>query len=120
MASRRRSVRLAVLCLLYLHDRHFLENTVTKTLVIENGEARLYNAPYGKYTELRKADKEYIQKCYNQQQKEIARIKDIIKTQRMWNREKNIVTAESWQKKLDKMDVIENPNKEAAPSCNRI
>lgn len=98
--------------LIISHDRHFLENTVTKTLVIENGEARLYNAPYGKYTELRKADKEYIQKCYNQQQKEIARIKDIIKTQRMWNREKNIVTAESWQKKLDKMDVIENPNKE--------
>jgi ATP-binding cassette subfamily F protein 3 len=30
----------------------------------------------------------------------------------MWNREKNIVTAESWQKKLDRMDIIDKPFQE--------
>jgi ATP-binding cassette subfamily F protein 3 len=98
--------------LIISHDRHFLENTVNKTFIIENCEGKLYNAPYSKYTELRKADLEYQEKCYRQQQKEIARIKDIIKTQRMWNREKNIVTAESWQKKLDRMDIIDKPFQE--------
>ena len=97
--------------LIISHDRHFLENTVNKTFIIENCEGKLYNAPYGKYTELRKADLDYREKCYRQQQKEIAHIKDIIKTQRMWNREKNIVTAESWQKKLDRMELIEKPDR---------
>ncbi len=105
--------------LIISHDRHFLENTVNKTFIIENCEGKLYNAPYGKYTELRKADLDYQAKCYAQQQKEIARIKDIIKTQRMWNREKNIVTAESWQKKLDRMELIEKPDhSENLPSIN--
>ncbi|MBO5417484.1 MAG: ABC-F family ATP-binding cassette domain-containing protein [Clostridia bacterium] len=98
--------------LIISHDRHFLENTVNKTFIIENCEGKLYNAPYSKYTQLRKADLEYQEKCYRQQQKEIARIKDIIKTQRMWNREKNIVTAESWQKKLDRMELIDKPTQE--------
>jgi len=97
------------------HDRYFLENTVNKTLVIEHNTAKLYNAPYSKYTELRKADVEYQTRCYIQQQKEIARIEGIIENQRKWNREKNIVTAESWQKKLDKMVLIDKPDADYAP-----
>ncbi|MBQ8164605.1 MAG: ABC-F family ATP-binding cassette domain-containing protein [Clostridia bacterium] len=97
------------------HDRYFLENTVSKTLIIEHNTAKLYNAPYSKYIELRKADTEYQQRCYIQQQKEIARIEGIIENQRKWNREKNIVTAESWQKKLDKMVLIDKPEADYTP-----
>lgn len=97
------------------HDRHFLENTVSKTLILENHEATLYNAPYSKYTVLRKADKEYTQKCYDQQQKEIAHIKEIIRTQKMWNQERNYVTAANWQKKLDRMELLEKPAAENPP-----
>lgn len=94
------------------HDRHFLDAVTTKTLLIDNdGSGTLYNAPYSKYKELRDADIEYERKLFLRQQKEIAHINDVIKTQKMWNQEHNYVTAAAWQKKLDRMEIIEDPSK---------
>ena len=56
-------------------------------------------------------------KHYLQQQKEIKRIEDFVANQRRWNRERNIIAAESRLKALDRMVKLEKP-KEAvkAPS----
>lgn len=93
------------------HDRYFLDTVTTKTLLIDNdGVGTLYNAPYSKYTELREQDLLYRRRQYARQQKEIAHINDVIRTQKMWNQEHNYVTAEAWQKKLDRMEILDNPD----------
>ena len=92
------------------HDRYFLDEVTEKTLLIDNGYGTLYNAPYSKYRELRDADTEYKRRLYLRQQKEIAHIRDVIKTQTAWNQEHNYVTAENWRKKLDRMVMLEDPD----------
>lgn len=91
------------------HDRYFLDNTVNKILEIENTHGKLYNGNYTEYTEQKKKDREIQQHHYNNQQKEIARIEAYIEQQRRWNRERNIIAAESRQKALDRMVKVDKP-----------
>ena len=81
----------------------------SRTLLIESGGAYLYNAPYSKYTELRNRDRLYLERCYKQQQRQIAKIEAFIEKQRQWNRERNIIAAESRLKQLEKMTILEKP-----------
>lgn len=92
------------------HDRYFLDRTVTKILEIENGNGKVYNGNYTKYTEQKKFDREIQERHYKNQQKEIARIECYIEQQKRWNRERNIIAAESRQKMLDKMERVERPD----------
>ena len=94
------------------HDRQLLTTVTTKTLLIDNQEAYVYNAPYDKYVELREADKAYQEKRYIQQQKEIDRIMAFVEQQKRWNRERNIIAAESRLKKLEKITLVEKPQDE--------
>ena len=91
------------------HDRYFLDRVTNKTLAIENGQAKLYSGGYTKSMEQRKLDREIALRHYKNQQKEIARQEAYIAQQRAWNRERNIVAAESRQKLLDKMVKLERP-----------
>ncbi len=97
------------------HDRAFLDSVTTSTLLIEHGGAFFYKARYSDYLPLRQADVEYRRKCYIQQQKEIARINAFIENQRRWNRERNIIAAESRMKYLDRMKLIDKPPEPDAP-----
>lgn len=85
------------------HDRLFLDRITEKTLEIENTHAKLYSVPYSKYREQKKIDREIQERHFKNQQKEIARIEAFIAQQKRWNREKNIIAAESRQKALDRM-----------------
>ncbi len=91
------------------HDRYFLDRVTNKTLDIEHHRATLYKCPYTEYirqkNERRKAD----EKKYMLQQKEIARLEAFIEQQRRWNREKNIIAAESREKAIARMDKVERP-----------
>jgi len=101
-------------CLLVIsHDRYFLDRVTNKTLWIEHRRAKLYGGNYSKSAAQRKIDREIEEKHYKNQQKEIARQEAYIAQQRAWNREKNIIAAESRQKMLDKMVKLERPS--AAP-----
>ena len=95
------------------HDRYFLDKITTKTLEIENKKAKLYNGNYSFYAAQKKTDREIQERHYKNQQREIARIEAYIENQRRWNRERNIIAAESRQKQLDKMVREERP--EALP-----
>lgn len=95
------------------HDRYFLDRITNKTLAIENHKAKLYSGNYTRSMEQRRIDREIYAKHYREQQKEIARQEAYIAQQRQWNRERNIIAAESRQKMLDKMDKL------AAPECEQ-
>ncbi|MBQ8409270.1 MAG: ABC-F family ATP-binding cassette domain-containing protein [Clostridia bacterium] len=94
------------------HDRYFLDRVTNKTLAIEHHKAKLYNGNYTRSMEQRRIDKEIYAKHYREQQKEIARQEAYIAQQRQWNRERNIIAAESRQKMLDKMEKLEAPETE--------
>lgn len=95
------------------HDRYFLDRVTNKTLCIEHHKAKLYAGNYTKSMEQRRIDREIQEKHYKNQQKEIARQEAYIAQQRAWNRERNIIAAESRLKQLAKIERIERP--ESAP-----
>lgn len=98
-------------CVLIIsHDRYFLDRITNKTLCIENHKAKLYGGNYTQSMEQRKIDREIWERHYKNQQKEIARQEAYIAQQRAWNRERNIIAAESRLKLLDKMEKIERPD----------
>ncbi len=100
-----RKIRSTVLII--SHDRLFLDRITEKTLEIENTHAKLYPVPYSKYREQKKIERDIQDRHYKNQQKEIARIEAFIAQQKRWNREKNIIAAESRQKALDRMVKID-------------
>ncbi len=97
------------------HDRYFLDRVTNKTLMIEHCRAKLYNGGYTRSTEAREQDKKIAEKHYRDQQKEIARQEAYIAQQRAWNRERNIIAAESRLKLLDKMEKLERPKEAPRP-----
>ena len=100
------------------HDRYFLDRVTTRTLFMEHCRARIWDGNYTVASEKRKAQREIDERHYKNQQKEIARQEAYIAQQRAWNRERNIVAAESRQKMLDKMVKLERPRE--APKSIKI
>ena len=91
------------------HDRYFLDKITKKTFEVENHEGKLYPCAYTEYVKRKEEDRKIDEKHYNLQQKEIARLEAFIENQRKWNRERNIIAAESRMKAIDRMDKIEKP-----------
>ena len=99
--------------ILVSHDRFFLDRVTNKTLDIENQGARLYKCKYSQYVTEKEKYRQEAEKKYNLQQKEIARLEAYIEQQRRWNRERNIIAAESREKAIARMEKVEKPK--AAP-----
>jgi len=91
------------------HDRYFLDRVTTKTVEIEHGKSHVYGGGYTYFVEQKKKDREIQQRHYENQQREIRRQEAYIEQQRRWNRERNIIAAESRQKALDRMEKVERP-----------
>ncbi len=92
------------------HDRYFLDTVTTKTFELENHRCTTYEKSYTGYAEQKALNRKIQQKHYELQQKEIARIEAFIEKQRQWNRQRNIIAAESRQKAIDRMEKIEAPS----------
>ena len=95
--------------LIVSHDRYFLDRTATKILELQNGKGTLYKGNYTEYARKKQADRETLMHRYISQQREIARQEAYIEQQRRWNRERNIIAAESREKALARMKRIEAP-----------
>lgn len=104
--------------LIVSHDRYFLDRTTTNTLEIENGRSTMYSGGYTAFKEKKKKLTEDAEKHYQLQQKEIARLEAFIENQRKWNRERNIIAAESRMKAIARMEKLERP--ENAPQAIKI
>ena len=95
--------------LLVSHDRYFLDRVTNKTLDIEHHKAKLYKCSYTAYKKQKEEQRAALEKQYILQQREIARLEAYIEQQRRWNRERNIIAAESREKAIARMDKIERP-----------
>lgn len=91
------------------HDRFFLNRVVTKVVEIENGTIRMYSGNYKAYADKKKMIRDAQMKEYLNQQREIKHQEAVIEKLRSFNREKSIKRAESREKMLDKIQVIEKP-----------
>lgn len=85
------------------HDRYFLDRVTNKTIELENKKIRSYTGNYSTFLEKKKAHQKAVEDKYNNDIKEIERIEGIIAQQRQWNREKNIKTAESKEKQIERI-----------------
>lgn len=85
------------------HDRYFLDKVTNKTMEIEHERVTLYDGNYSAFLKQKQANETYIARKYENTMREISRIEGIIEQQRRWNREKNIKTAESKQKQIDRL-----------------
>lgn len=91
------------------HDRYFLDKVTNKTFEIENTQGKMYTCAYTEYVKRKEADRKADLKHYELQQKEIARLEAFIENQRKWNRERNIIAAESRIKAIDRMEKLDKP-----------
>jgi ATP-binding cassette subfamily F protein 3 len=91
------------------HDRYFLDMITTKTFEVENKGLTEYNGNYSKYVELKRLHQEELIRDYGLQQKEVERQKAIIDRFRQYNREKSIKQAESREKALERMELMDKP-----------
>lgn len=85
------------------HDRYFLDRVVNKIIAIEHQKITTYNGNYTKYLDVKKQREESVLREYNNTMREVHRIEGIIEQQKRWNREKNIKTAQSKQKQIDRI-----------------
>lgn len=95
------------------HDRYFLDRVAGKILAIEHGKITCYPGNYTKYLELKELREETVRREYENTMKEVHRIEGIIEQQKRWNKERNIRTAESKQKQIDRLlDGLQIPESE--------
>ena len=109
------------------HDRHFLQNCVTKIIEIEGGKATVYPGNYEKYFQLKTERRNFEWKAYEKQQEEIAKLEDFVRRNKV--RASTAKRARSRQNILDRMERLEKPPSnefvkvnlgDAAESANKI
>lgn len=91
------------------HDRYFLDRVVTKIIELDNGNMNVYQGNYTAYSEKRAMIRDAQMKAYVNQQQEIKHQEEVITKLKSFNREKSIKRAESREKMLDKIEVLEKP-----------
>ena len=99
--------------LIISHDRYFLDRVTTRTLEIDHRKITAYQGGYSAYLKQKERDRVIAQRHYDNTMEEVRRIEKIIEQQKQWNRERNIRTAESKQKSIDRLlDGLEKPEAE--------
>ena len=91
------------------HDRYFLDRIVSKVIELDRGKGSVYLGNYTAYSEKKAQLREAQMKAYLNQQQEIRHQEEVIAKLRSFNREKSIRRAESREKMLDKIEVLEKP-----------
>ncbi len=91
------------------HDRYFLNRVVTKVVELEFGKSAVYLGNYTAYSEKKARVRSAQMKAYLNQQQEIKHHEEVITKLRQFNREKSIKRAESREKMLAKIEVLEKP-----------
>ncbi|MBR5826575.1 MAG: ABC-F family ATP-binding cassette domain-containing protein, partial [Clostridia bacterium] len=91
------------------HDRMFLDKTVNCIYEIEYGKTTRYTGNYTQFTEQKKVIREQQAIAYENQQEEIARLKELIEKFRY--KANKSAMAQSKIKYLERMEIIEPPEK---------
>lgn len=91
------------------HDRYFLDRVVTKIIELDQGHSAMYQGNYSAYSEKRAMLREAQLKAFLNQQQEIKHQEEVITKLKSFNREKSIRRAESREKMLAKIEVLDKP-----------
>lgn len=95
--------------LVVAHDRYFLNRIATKIVEIDAGEVTVFQGNYSDYAAKKAQLREARMNAWLNQQREIKHQEEVIAKLKSFNREKSIRRAESREKLLDKMEVLEKP-----------
>ena len=95
--------------LIVSHDRYFLNKIVTKVVEIEHGRSMDFPGNYDDFAAKKAMVREAERKAYEKQQAEIRHQEEVIAKLRSFGREKQIKRAESREKLLERMDVLDRP-----------
>lgn len=96
------------------HDRYFIDKIATKVVEIDNTKGIVYHGNYTYYAKKRAELRASLMKAYLNQQQEIKHQEAVITKLKQFNREKSIKRAESREKMLDKIEVLERPTEVAS------
>ena len=91
------------------HDRYFLDKVATKIIEIDNAKVTSFTGNYSAYSEKKAMLRKAAYQAYLNQQQEIKHQEAVIAKLKSFNREKSIRRAESREKMLDKIEVLEKP-----------
>mgnify|MGYP000475288989 CR=1 FL=1 len=91
------------------HDRYFLDKVATKIVEIDNTKVTSFTGNYSAYSEKKAMLRRAAYQAYLNQQQEIKHQEAVIAKLKSFNREKSIRRAESREKMLDKIEVLEKP-----------
>ncbi len=91
------------------HDRYFLDRIAVKIIEIDQTKATTFTGNYSDYAVKKEQLRAAAMNAYLNQQREIKHQEEVIEKLKSFNREKSIRRAESREKMLDKMDVLEKP-----------
>lgn len=95
--------------LIVAHDRYFLDKIVSKVIEIDNGDCTVFSGNYTDYASKKAILRNMKLKEYLNQQRDIKHQEAVIAKLKQFNREKSIKRAESREKMLDKMEVVDKP-----------
>ncbi len=95
--------------LIVSHDRYFLDKIAGKVIEIDQTKATTFMGNYSDYAYKKEQLRVAAWNAYMNQQREIKHQEEVIEKLRSFNREKSIKRAESREKMLDKIEVLEKP-----------
>ena len=91
------------------HDRYFLDRIATKVIEIDQTRATTFLGNYSDYAVKKEQLRVAAMHAYLNQQREIKHQEEVIEKLRSFNREKSIKRAESREKLLGKIEVLDRP-----------
>ena len=95
--------------LIVSHDRYFLDRVVSKVIEIDQTKSTVFSGNYSQYAQKKEQLRVAYMNAYLNQQREIKHQQEVIEKLRSFNREKSIKRAESREKLLDKIEVLDMP-----------
>lgn len=96
--------------LIVSHDRYFLDRIAGKVIEIDQSKATTFMGNYSDYAVKKEQLRVAAWNAYMNQQREIKHQEEVIEKLKSFNREKSIKRAESREKMLDRIEVIEKPS----------
>ena len=96
--------------LIVSHDRYFLDRIAGKVIEIDQSKATTFMGNYYDYAVKKEQLRVAAWNAYMNQQRDIKHQEEVIEKLKSFNREKSIKRAESREKMLDKIEVIEKPS----------
>lgn len=95
--------------ILVSHDRYFLDKIAEKVIEIDQSKATAFIGNYSAYAAKKEQLRIAAWNAYQKQQQEIRHQEEVIEKLKSFNREKSIKRAESREKMLDKIEVLNKP-----------